>query len=350
MSSEKQDESPEQDPENKTDSTETDVAAPEEAASEPDDTIDCPNCGRTFSGTYCPDCGQEVGKSLTMTEIAGNALGDASGISGGLWETLVGLTIRPRQLLQRYLRGERKQFMSPGRYLTVAVLVWLGSLNGLIWLGLMEGTQDLMNTIPGAPEAEPFRKFQEAVGQLAQSQWLVLVASLLSAVMLGLIFWRLFGDKLHREAEALAVAVFLISHSAIISAVVRLLYVLPAHAVTGRPVEPGIVFGIGSSIMIIYPGIVAHICFGTNWRSAIKAVLGAFWAQFEVELFASILIVWYIFLSRPKLIENLPDGNPQIALQFAVGFTVLYSIPLLLHAAVEAYYRLGSASPQPENQ
>jgi len=114
----------------------------EPAGANPDlnnEPIECPNCGRSFVGTYCPDCGQEVGRSVTVGDIAGDTVREVADIEGEFRETLVGLMLRPGQVLQRYISGVRRQFMSPGRYLTVAVLLYAGSLQLLTWLGIRQG-------------------------------------------------------------------------------------------------------------------------------------------------------------------------------------------------------------------
>jgi len=64
---------------------------------------------------------------------------EVADIEGEFRETLVGLMLRPGQVLQRYISGVRRQFMSPGRYLTVAVLLYAGSLQLLTWLGIRQG-------------------------------------------------------------------------------------------------------------------------------------------------------------------------------------------------------------------
>lgn len=148
-----------------------------------DESIECPNCGHSFVGTYCPDCGQEVGQSVTVGDIAGDAVREVADIEGGFRETLVGLTLRPGQVLQRYLSGARRQFMSPGRYLTVAVLLYVGSIQLLTWLGIRRDLAWVFPN-PSGEEAE-FERFQEAFSQALQSQWFALGTTLLSAGFLG---------------------------------------------------------------------------------------------------------------------------------------------------------------------
>lgn len=66
-----------------------------------------------------------------MGDVAGDTFREVSEIGGGLPATLVGFTVRPGEVLQEYLSGVRRQYMSPGRYLVVAVVLFLGVMQGL---------------------------------------------------------------------------------------------------------------------------------------------------------------------------------------------------------------------------
>jgi len=86
------------------------------------ETVECPNCGRVFTGTYCPDCGQEADPSVSATGVIGGFFRDLIDVDDGVWPTVVGLTLRPGKTLQRYLSGIRKGLTSPGQYLLAAVV------------------------------------------------------------------------------------------------------------------------------------------------------------------------------------------------------------------------------------
>lgn len=312
-----------------------------QAAETVTDSVECPSCGRTFSGTYCPDCGEEVGASLTMGDVIGDAFREVSEIGVGLPATLVGFTVRPGEVLQEYLSGARRQYTSPGRYLTVAVLLFLGTMQGLIWLDFMKPLSDsAMMMGPGG--------FKKEVTQLTSSQWYALATVFLNAGILGLLFWRIFGEKLRRGAEALAIGVFLVAHASVLSVGVRVLLVPAVSLWRGAPVDPAVPTSIGSVIMVLYPGVAAYLGFGTDWGSAVKGILGSVWAYIETIATGGIAAFWYLFLSSPgfheayrtHLNELLPDGGADFVMVTLGLTTVIYLVPLFLHVAMEAYYRL----------
>lgn len=298
------------------------------------DSVECPSCGRTFSGNYCPDCGEDVGSPLTMGDVVGDAFREASEIGGGLPATLVGFTVRPGEVLQEYLSGARRQYMSPGRYLVVAVILFLGVTQGLIWLGLQKPLADSVKI------AEQSSGFMKEVTQLTRSQWYVLVTVFINAGILGLLFRRIFGEKLRRGAEALAVGVFLIAHASMLSIGGKLLLVPSVSLWKGAAVDPSLPFTVGTLISVLYPGVAAYCGFGTSWKSAFKGVLGSVWASIETIGIGGIAAFWYVFLTSPSLREGSTGEDGGVALVVVGGLTVVYLLPLLLHAGMEAYYRL----------
>ncbi|WP_263784336.1 DUF3667 domain-containing protein [Salinibacter grassmerensis] len=313
----------------------SEVESPDDRAAETaTDSVECPSCGRTFSGTYCPDCGEEVGGSLTVGDVAGDAFREMSEIGGGLPATLVGLTIRPGEVLEEYLSGARRQYMSPGRYLVVAVILFLGVTQGLTWLGLQEPLVD------SAMISEESTRFMGEVNQLTQSQWYTLVTVFVQAGILGLLFWRIFGEELRRGAEALAVGVFLIAHASMLSAGSKLLLVPSVSLWKGAAVDPSISLSVGTFISFVYPGVAAYRGFGTSWSSLFKGLLGSMWAYIEIAGIGGIGAFWYVFFTSPNLRKTLESGNEVAAFTVVGGLTVVCLLPLLLHAGMEAYYRL----------
>jgi hypothetical protein len=50
-------------------------------------TVACPNCGRRFTGTYCPTCGQKADAELTIWDIVGGFFRDLVDVTRGFWPT-----------------------------------------------------------------------------------------------------------------------------------------------------------------------------------------------------------------------------------------------------------------------
>ena len=179
--------------------------------------------------------------------------------------------------------------------------------------------------------------FMEKVTRMTRSQWYTLVTVFISAGILGLLFRRIFSEKLRRGAEALAVGVFLTAHASMLSTGARLLIVPPFFLWKGAAVDPVVPYSVGSLISVLYPGVAAYRGFGTSWKSAVKGMLGSVWAYVETIGIGGIAGFWYVFLTTPGLREGLSGEEGIVPL---VTMTVIYLIPLFLHAGMEAYYRL----------
>lgn len=74
----------------------------------------CLNCGNTFKGNYCPQCGQKAAtKRLRLTEMMGNAIAPFVGGDSRVMRTCLDLLIRPGSLIRDYLVGKRIRYYHP---------------------------------------------------------------------------------------------------------------------------------------------------------------------------------------------------------------------------------------------
>jgi hypothetical protein len=84
-----------------------------EAALEHAEAVTCANCGTTFRGHFCPQCGQKAHIHRSLAEIGHDILHAVLHFDGKLWATLPLLTFKPGELTRRYIAGERAKFVSP---------------------------------------------------------------------------------------------------------------------------------------------------------------------------------------------------------------------------------------------
>lgn len=78
--------------------------------------IDCLNCGTTFSGHYCPNCGQAVKEfDKPFGFIFYNFLGDFFAFDTRFFRTLFALVARPGFLTKEYFAGRRVRYTPPFR-------------------------------------------------------------------------------------------------------------------------------------------------------------------------------------------------------------------------------------------
>lgn len=85
----------------------------------------CVNCGRAFTGNYCPVCGQNavIGK-FTWKNLFSNVVLSFFSIDTGFWRTTLDLMYRPGYMIRDYLAGHRTPYFKPFQYLfVVAALI-----------------------------------------------------------------------------------------------------------------------------------------------------------------------------------------------------------------------------------
>lgn len=298
------------------------------------DRTTCPNCGHTFTGNYCPNCGQEAGRPVTIDDVAGSFARELADVEGGLWATFKGLTLRPGDTLRAYLGGAQAQFISPGRYLLISILVSLGVYQGLLWLGALEDLQDFYDGPTDETEVgATLQVFMDTIAQVSQSQWWNTAVTLASVGLLALIFRRVFREELEDWASALAISAFLNGHATILFNGALLMYAAAVFAWAGQPAS--LTFGsIQFLAVALYMGVAAYH-FVPDWRNAVKGGLGTLWVSAEAVSIGSLLVIGYLLLFVRPPAELSTEGIAFIGVMSGV-----YATPLLLHAAAEAYYRL----------
>jgi hypothetical protein len=78
--------------------------------------VTCANCGRAFTGRFCPACGQEVQElRRPFSAIVREFLGDFLAFDSRVWRTMFLLFARPGQLTVEYIAGRRARYMPPIR-------------------------------------------------------------------------------------------------------------------------------------------------------------------------------------------------------------------------------------------
>ncbi|MFB6272752.1 MAG: DUF3667 domain-containing protein [Salinibacter sp.] len=326
----------------------TDEPNPDEVVESIAEPTECPNCGRVFSGTYCPDCGQEADPSASVTSVIGGFFRELVDMESGFWPTLVGLTLRPGQVLRRYLEGARAGLASPGRYLLTVVIVSVGIDRLLAWGGV---TGDPFRiSVPADDDLSSSTAVGDALAEsllTALQQWMQVlgpqirtIAVLLAAVLLAVLLSRLFGGQVQQAGEALALGCFLSAHVEVLGLGIGLLYEPAVFVYTGQPAESPLLLPV--ALQVGYIGYAAHRCFGPGWRPAVKGAFAGGWALLEAMSIAFTGVVVHaawLALARFKEHGGVEGASGKL-IGVATALGVVCALPLLLHAAVEAYSRL----------
>lgn len=89
--------------------------------------VECLNCGTTFSGHYCPNCGQAVKEyDKPFGFIFYNFLGDFFAFDTRFFKTLFALITRPGFLTKEYFAGRRVRYAPPFRiFVFVSFILFL---------------------------------------------------------------------------------------------------------------------------------------------------------------------------------------------------------------------------------
>ncbi len=88
----------------------------------------CPNCGTSFEGNYCHECGQQkiIEREFTMKGFVRTAIGESLEIDERLLKTLKLLLFAPGFLSSEYFRGRFQRYWSPAKlYLLCSVLYFI---------------------------------------------------------------------------------------------------------------------------------------------------------------------------------------------------------------------------------
>jgi hypothetical protein len=306
----------------------------------------CANCHHRFVGRYCSHCGQKADARLTVLDIVGSFLRELVDLDRGLWPTLKGLTRHPGRMLAHYLGGARKQYMNPGRYLLLAVIVTTLGGQALLWAGV-EAASPTADVAEGEPE-DPFdagaRDLLASLDPGSGPEGPIAV-TLLMVVSLSLLYRRLFPARLTRFAEALALTCFATAHAVLITFVMGLAYKIPTHLVTGDPV--GSTAMIGLATQAVYLGVAVYGCLGRHPLDGLRAALVVPWAFVEVIVGLLLLVGLYAgvlaLLSAESYAQAVAEVETGAVVALALVFAALGGGLLLVRAGLVWLLRVRDA-------
>ena len=86
----------------------------------------CRNCGHSFTGNFCPRCGQSRGiYRFQLKHAAGNILRSLFRVDGKFGHTLVALLYRPGHLMRGFMQGRRAAYSMPLQTLFLLIAFYL---------------------------------------------------------------------------------------------------------------------------------------------------------------------------------------------------------------------------------
>jgi len=87
----------------------------------------CKNCGNSFTGGYCNNCGEKIytEKDKNILHLLGEAFHFTTHFEGTFFNTLKAITTRPGQLSADYCNGIRKKYFKPISFFFLLVILYL---------------------------------------------------------------------------------------------------------------------------------------------------------------------------------------------------------------------------------
>lgn len=87
---------------------------PREVAANSQEEHECMNCHDSYTGNFCPRCGQSAATDRYSMKVAAVSFADAYGMGErGMFRTIRDLILRPGYLILDYLRGMRASYFAP---------------------------------------------------------------------------------------------------------------------------------------------------------------------------------------------------------------------------------------------
>lgn len=163
--------------------------------------MECKNCGHTFEGKFCNNCGQKANiHRLTIKHYLHDALHTFTHLDTGILYLIKELLIRPGEVVKEYIGGARQKYFSPMQFLILGIGI---STFLSITFQLMGPTQG--GTVPGQSGAmvEFFRQFNVFIYKYYN------VMNFVSVPILAFLTFLFFKSSKYNYAENLVLNTFL---------------------------------------------------------------------------------------------------------------------------------------------
>lgn len=161
----------------------------------------CKNCGHSFNGNHCNNCGQKIAHRLDTKHIAHEAVHVFTHADKGIFALIPMVLFRPGILALQYVQGKRKSYFNIFQYLVLVVGI---SVFIMSKTHFMENMVETIN--PDISKAS-------ARVQAVQKRWMSIFQQYLNLFLFALIpvfsffSWLFFRSKKYNYAENLVLQV-----------------------------------------------------------------------------------------------------------------------------------------------
>ncbi len=174
----------------------------------------CKNCKTEFQGNYCSNCGQSSisNRRLKLVDIIKDFLDNTFNIHKGFFFTFWKLMVSPAAVSKAYIRGMRRKFTNPTRYLVIALAALAFSE---YWFGSDEVIKsEEFDTIPFL--SEQLNQSMQLWNLRLLTDW-ALLGNLLEALTFPVGFYFMFKTLKYNYAELLTISFYLVANSIFIT-------------------------------------------------------------------------------------------------------------------------------------
>jgi hypothetical protein len=253
-------------------------------------------------------------------------------IERGFFKTARALTVRPRQALRAYLRGDRSRFMSPGRYLLAAIVINFGAYWGLGKAGFLH---PYGGAAPPPSEGGPegVADLQASFQALFNHQETQVFTGLVVASLLAIVIGRLFKQQVASGAKAAALGCLLAGHAGLLEAGAAPALAAAQVFLEGTPAAPSPY--LYPALFVPYTWATLWLTFGPTAWTGLKAAVAIAWTAAEAVAVSTVAFCsWALWT-----VSTGPVGLPRTDV-LGIAATGALSLAVLLgHVVAEAYLR-----------
>ena len=236
----------------------------------------CLNCGNTFEGNYCPDCGQKAAtKRMCQGEMLRNLVAPFVGGDNKFVRTCLDLLLRPGCMVRDYLLGKRIRYYHPLQ-LFVFVLTAYAIISYI--LGISSSIIDEMATMEIFPDTESsdgafLTTIMNGMNKLyANKLYGTLFAAIFAVPPYTMVFKKFYAQMYH-SCIVMIISIFL----------------LPLCLIPGTDTLVKVVYQVMSCIYIVF---LYKQMLGISWLKSI--LLNVLSAVLAMLFMCFILVIFFV--------------------------------------------------------
>lgn len=256
----------------------------------------CLNCGTTFRGHFCPNCGQSAAtKRFTFVQTLKHVLFAFTKFDDTFWHTAFELFTRPGHMIRDYLLGHRAEYLKPLQLLVCLITAYLivahlcFGENGIVHTTLINNVDSVDKIMKNETANMAIQMAEKAINNL-------LVSTLMSITLLAFCmcwsFRRLKEGKTYNFAEHFYAMLYLQCIYMMICFVI-----LPYQYIVDETPTGGLNFWCKLVIMVIVYAQLMRV----SWRKSMMMCLLAFCIAAAVFVFLCGLVTgtYYAVFGAP---------------------------------------------------